>query len=134
MISLCNIFVLLCSSSCILGNVLFTQCPGGRCDGPPPPPPQYPTPAPVQQYNPDIGQTNVGGYGVNKDPYEEERRARLLSHRGVGLHIMLNPTTMFWAMLFSNGDRQVYEYVKPGLDNIPSTSVWGPRSDVIKSC
>ena len=33
------------------------------------PPPQYPTPAPTQQYNPDIGQTNVGGYGVNKDPY-----------------------------------------------------------------
>ena len=23
----------------------------------------------VQEYNPDIGQTNVGGYGVNKDPY-----------------------------------------------------------------
>ena len=21
------------------------------------------------EYNPDIGQTNVGGYGVNKDPY-----------------------------------------------------------------
>ena len=36
---------------------------------PPPPTPQYPTPAPVQDYNPDIGQTNVGGYGVNKDPY-----------------------------------------------------------------
>merc|ERR1712096_299833 len=35
----------------------------------PPPSPQYPTPAPVQDYNPDIGQTNVGGYGVNKDPY-----------------------------------------------------------------
>merc|ERR1712183_325227 len=35
----------------------------------PPPPPQYPTPAPVQDYHPDIGQTNVGGYGVNKDPY-----------------------------------------------------------------
>merc|ERR1712183_854641 len=35
----------------------------------PPPPPQYPTPAPVQDYNLDIGQTNVGGYGVNKDPY-----------------------------------------------------------------
>merc|ERR1712096_360978 len=33
------------------------------------PPPQYPTPSPVQDYNPDIGQTNVGGYGVNKDPY-----------------------------------------------------------------
>merc|ERR1712096_330459 len=36
---------------------------------PPPPPPQYPTPSPVQDYNPDIGQSNVGGYGVNKDPY-----------------------------------------------------------------
>merc|ERR1711970_1473572 len=34
-----------------------------------PPPPQYPTPSPVQPYNPNIGQTNVGGYGVNKDPY-----------------------------------------------------------------
>merc|ERR1711955_91719 len=33
------------------------------------PPPEYPTPAPTQHYNPDIGQTNVGGYGVNKDPY-----------------------------------------------------------------
>ena len=28
-----------------------------------------PTPAPVQGYHPDIGQNNVGGYGVNKDPY-----------------------------------------------------------------
>ena len=34
-----------------------------------PSPPQYPTPSPTQAYNPDIGQTNVGGYGVNKDPY-----------------------------------------------------------------
>merc|ERR1712025_1059896 len=33
------------------------------------PPQEYPTPAPTQQYNPYIGQTNVGGYGVNKDPY-----------------------------------------------------------------
>merc|ERR1711942_564392 len=33
------------------------------------PPQEYPTPAPTQHYNPDIGQTNVGGYGVNKDPY-----------------------------------------------------------------
>merc|ERR1711955_194987 len=33
------------------------------------PPPEYPTPAPTQEYNPDIGQTNVVGYGVNKDPY-----------------------------------------------------------------
>merc|ERR1712179_898615 len=36
---------------------------------PPQQPPQYPTPAPTQEYHPDIGQTNVGGYGVNKDPY-----------------------------------------------------------------
>merc|ERR1712058_22141 len=34
-----------------------------------PPPPEYPTPAPTQEYNPDIGQTNVGGYGVNNNPY-----------------------------------------------------------------
>merc|ERR1712025_230204 len=34
-----------------------------------PSPPHYPTPAPTQEYHPDIGQTNVGGYGVNKDPY-----------------------------------------------------------------
>merc|ERR1712105_401866 len=34
-----------------------------------PSPPEYPTPAPAPGYNPDIGQTNVGGYGVNKDPY-----------------------------------------------------------------
>merc|ERR1712142_277906 len=34
-----------------------------------PPPPEYPTPAPTQEYNPDTGQTNVGGYGVNKNPY-----------------------------------------------------------------
>jgi len=34
-----------------------------------PQPPVYPTPAPTQGYNPDIGQTNVGVYGVNKDPY-----------------------------------------------------------------
>merc|ERR1712243_529263 len=33
------------------------------------PPQEYPTPVPTQEYNPDIGQTNVGGYGVNKDPY-----------------------------------------------------------------
>merc|ERR1712212_747189 len=31
------------------------------------PPPEYPTPAPTQEYNPDIGQTNVGGYGQNKE-------------------------------------------------------------------
>ena len=33
------------------------------------PPPQYPPHSPVQQYNPDIGQVNAGGYVVNKDPY-----------------------------------------------------------------
>ena len=58
------IFVLLASS---LSNV-DCQRPYPPSP-PPPPPPQYPTPAPVQDYNPDIGQTNVGGYGVNKDPY-----------------------------------------------------------------
>jgi len=36
---------------------------------PPAIPQEYPTPSPTQEYNPDIGQTNVGGYGVNKDPY-----------------------------------------------------------------
>jgi hypothetical protein len=54
--------------------VIFCQRPQtGRPpytpEPPPPPPAQYPTPAPTQAYNPDIGQTNVGGYGVNKDPY-----------------------------------------------------------------
>merc|ERR1712034_114315 len=42
-----------------------------------PPPPVYPEPpvessyarATAPEYNPDIGQTNVGGYGTNKDPY-----------------------------------------------------------------
>merc|ERR1719508_205445 len=62
-----SILFLLFASSC-LANVI-PPCSGPGCDGPPPPPPQYPTPAPVQDYNPDIGQTNVGGYGVNKDPY-----------------------------------------------------------------
>merc|ERR1711889_46914 len=36
-----------------------------------PPPPEYPTPAPTQEYNPDIGQTNVGGYGVIKNHCED---------------------------------------------------------------
>merc|ERR1712240_827499 len=36
-----------------------------------PPPPEYPTPAPTQEYNPDIGQTNVGGYGVIKNQRED---------------------------------------------------------------
>merc|ERR1712096_85915 len=55
-------------SCCLVG--------GGDCGGysgglgrPLPPQTQYPTPAPVQDYNPDIGQTNAGGYSVNKDPY-----------------------------------------------------------------
>eukprot|EP00091_Calanus_sinicus_P014082 TRINITY_DN3143_c0_g1_i2.p2 TRINITY_DN3143_c0_g1~~TRINITY_DN3143_c0_g1_i2.p2 ORF type:complete len:119 (-),score=24.95 TRINITY_DN3143_c0_g1_i2:29-385(-) len=34
----------------------------------PPTPQQYPAPAPVQDYNPDIGQTNVGGT-CQQDPY-----------------------------------------------------------------
>merc|ERR1712119_34981 len=64
-------FSLLLLVSCF-SNV-FCQRPTGLGvyppSPPPPPPPQYPTPAPVQDYNPDIGQTNVGGYGVNKNPY-----------------------------------------------------------------
>merc|ERR1712119_191335 len=46
-----------------LSNV-FCQRPTGLGVYPPSPPPP-----PVQEYNPDIGQTNVGGYGVNEDPY-----------------------------------------------------------------
>merc|ERR1712243_466311 len=33
-----------------------------------PQPPEYPTPAPTQEYNPDIGQTNVGGYVSTRTP------------------------------------------------------------------
>ena len=47
-----------------LGNFVFTVL-----GAPPAIPQEYPTPSPTQEYNPDIGQTNVGGYGVNKDPY-----------------------------------------------------------------
>ena len=50
-------------------NVLLLVLPSVLCLPPRPAPPQYPTPGPAQAYNPDIGQTNVGGYGVNKDPY-----------------------------------------------------------------
>ena len=50
-------------------NVLLLVLPTVLCLPPRPAPPQYPTPGPAQAYNPDIGQTNVGGYGVNKDPY-----------------------------------------------------------------
>merc|ERR1712202_83159 len=57
------IFIVVLLASC-LSNV---DCQ--RPAYPPAPPPQYPTPSPVQDYNPDIGQTNVGGYGVIKDPY-----------------------------------------------------------------
>merc|ERR1712112_472353 len=60
-----------CSSniaSMVQASVLLLLLPLVSC-APPPPPPEYPTPAPVQGYNPDIGQYNVGGYGVNKDPY-----------------------------------------------------------------
>merc|ERR1712183_310524 len=59
------IFIVALLSSC-LSNVDSQRPPYPPA---PPPPPQYPTPSPVQDYNPDIGQTNVGGYGVNKDPY-----------------------------------------------------------------
>merc|ERR1712179_899764 len=40
-----------------------------------PSPPEYPTPAPTQGYDPDIGQTNVGGYG---------QQGPLLPHGGEG--------------------------------------------------
>merc|ERR1719186_2082531 len=55
-------------ASC-LSNVFCQTARPPYPPGGPPPPAQYPTPAPVQDYNPDIGQTNAGGYGVNKDPY-----------------------------------------------------------------
>merc|ERR1712183_63125 len=63
--------------SCKLANMyqsssllLLVSCQRAYPPSPPPPPPtQYPTPSPVQGYNPDIGQTKVGGYGINKDPY-----------------------------------------------------------------
>ena len=59
------LLLLSCLSSvfCQIGRPPYTPSP------PLPPPPQYPTPSPVQDYNPDTEQTNVGGYGVNKDPY-----------------------------------------------------------------
>merc|ERR1711942_181255 len=47
-----------------LGNLVLTVL-----GAPPAIPQEYPTPSPTQEYNPDIGRTNVGGYGVNKDPY-----------------------------------------------------------------
>merc|ERR1712202_106372 len=54
-----------------LSNV-FCQRPTGLGvyppSPPPPPPAQYPTPAPVQDYNPDIGQTNVGATAGTKTP------------------------------------------------------------------
>merc|ERR1719427_596001 len=56
-------------ASCLSNVLCQTARPPYPPGGPSPPPAQYPTPAPVQDYNPDIGQTNVGGYGVNKDPY-----------------------------------------------------------------
>merc|ERR1711942_88227 len=59
------------AASCVTNNMnslIFLSCLS-MVLALPHPPPEYPTPAPTQQYNPDIGQTNVGGYGVNKDPY-----------------------------------------------------------------
>jgi len=53
-------------ASMVQATILFTLLPLVSCL---PPPPEYPTPDPAQQYSPDIGQYNVGGYGVNKDPY-----------------------------------------------------------------
>merc|ERR1719233_1770859 len=49
-------------------NLIYLACLSAVMAAPPSPP-VYPTPGPTQEYNPDIGQTNVGGYGVNKDPY-----------------------------------------------------------------
>merc|ERR1719427_108214 len=60
-------FSFLLLASCFSNVFCQTARPPYPPGGPPPPPAQYPTPAPVQDYNPDIGQTNVGGYGVNKD-------------------------------------------------------------------
>merc|ERR1711942_112463 len=57
------------AASCVINNMnsfIFLSCLSLVLALPSP---QYPTPAPTQEYNPDIGQTNVGGYGVNKDPY-----------------------------------------------------------------
>merc|ERR1712179_861904 len=48
-------------------NLIYLACLSATWAAPQPP--VYPTPAPTQEYHPDIGQTNVGGYGVNKDPY-----------------------------------------------------------------
>merc|ERR1712096_259804 len=67
LIKMFPIFIVALVFSC-LSNV-DSQRPPYPPAPPPPPPPQYPTPSPVQDYNADIGQTNVGGYGVNKDPY-----------------------------------------------------------------
>merc|ERR1712179_366491 len=50
-------------------NLIYLACLSVVLAAPPQQPPVYPTPGPAQEYNPDIGQTNVGGYGVNKDPY-----------------------------------------------------------------
>merc|ERR1712179_605265 len=49
-------------------NLIYLACLSVVLAAPPQQPPVYPTPGPAQEYNPDIGQTNVGGYGVNKDP------------------------------------------------------------------
>merc|ERR1719334_657140 len=49
--------------------IFFSSIAVAVFGAPPAIPQEYPTPSPTQEYNPDIGQTNVGGYGVNKDPY-----------------------------------------------------------------
>merc|ERR1712025_1194491 len=57
------------SASCVISNMnslIFLSCLSLVLALPPP---KYPTPAPTQHYNPDIGQKNEGGYGVNKDHY-----------------------------------------------------------------
>merc|ERR1719378_730360 len=41
----------------------------GLASSAPPPLPVYPGPAPPLEYDPQIGQTNVDGYSLNKNPY-----------------------------------------------------------------
>merc|ERR1712096_318876 len=76
-------------ASCLSNVFCQTARPPYPPGGPPPPPAQYPTPSPVQDYNPDIGQTNVGGYGVNKDP--TATRWRRSSSRTSASHTLRRP-------------------------------------------
>merc|ERR1711936_1438205 len=60
-------------------NLIYLACLSAVMAAPPQQAPVYPTPAPTQGYHPDIGQTNVGGYGVNKDPYSLVNIVHLLN-------------------------------------------------------